>query len=101
MTSAAELAELQQAILKLHGAKAEHMESVPVTERFQGQTVWDGVVEVFTLKDHPAGKAYAWAHEGDSGARRYVAVLHAPPVDSPRKAVQAAVVAEHRSGRRD
>ena len=99
MTDAAELAELEKAILKLHGAKAEHVESVPVTETFQGETVWDGVVEVFRLLEHPAGKAYAWSHEADSGGTRYVAVLHAPPVDSPEKAVRAALVAEY-NGRR-
>jgi len=100
MTDAAELAELQKAILKLHGADSIHVESVSVHETFQGQTVWDGVVEVFDLPAHKAGKAYAWAHEGDSGGRRYVAVLHAPPVDSPQRAVQAAAVAEFRERQR-
>jgi len=97
VTDAAEIAALREAILKLHGATAEHLESVPVVETFNGETVWDGVVEVFALTDHPAGKAYAWRHEADSGRWRYVAVLHKPPVNTPRKAVQAAVVAEHRA----
>lgn len=97
MTDAAELAALRKAILDLHGARAEHLESVPVTETFNGATVWDGVVEVFSLPEHPAGKAYAWRHEADSGRWRYVAVLHRLPIDTPRKAVQAAVVAEHRA----
>lgn len=97
MTDAGELASLQKAILDLHGAHAEHVESVPVVERFQGETVWDGIVEVFKLSDHPAGKAYAWRHESDSGGWRYVAVLHKPPVDTPQKAVQAAIVAEYRA----
>lgn len=97
MTDAAEIAELQKAILRLHGAAAEHLESVPVHEAFNGETVWKGVVEVFTLTDHKAGKAYAWSHEADSGGRRYVAVLHHPPIDSPLKAVQASIVAEYRA----
>jgi len=97
VTDAAELAALQKAILDLHGARSEHVESVPVTETFQGQTVWDGVVEVFTLPDHPDGTAYAWRHESDSGGWRYVAVLRRPPIDTPLKAVQAALVAEYRS----
>lgn len=75
---------------------SEHLESVPITETFNGETVWDGAVEVFSLPDHPSGKAYAWSHESDSGGCRFVAVLHEPPVDSPRKAVQAALVQEHR-----
>jgi len=97
VTDAAELAALRKAILDLHGATGEHLESVPITETFKGETVWDGIVEVFALTDHPAGKAYAWRHEADSGRWRYVAVLHKPPIDTPRKAVQAAAVAEYRS----
>ena len=97
MTARAEIAELQGAILKLHGARAEHVESVPVREMFQGQVVWDGTVEVFDLIGHAtASRAYAWSHEADSGGRRFVAVLHVPPVDTPLKAVRAALVAEHR-----
>jgi hypothetical protein len=98
MTAAAEIAELQGAILKLHGAQAKHVESVPVRETFQGQVVWDGTVEVFDLTGHAtAGRAYAWSHEADSGGRRFVAVVHTPPVDSPLKAVRAALVQEHRA----
>jgi len=41
--------ELREAIHKLHGGTATHTESVPVKEVFNGQTVWDGVVEVFRL----------------------------------------------------
>lgn len=96
MTDEAEVAKLLEAILKLHGARAEHLESVPVVESFRGEVVWDGQVEVFKLPEHPAGRAYAWSHESDSGGRRFVAVLHAPPVDSPQRAVQAALVQEFR-----
>jgi hypothetical protein len=96
VTAPEEIAELKKAILRLHGATAEHLGSAPVHEEFEGETVWQGTVEVFKLTDHPAGKAYAWSHEADSGGRRYVAVLHGAPVDSPLKAVQAAIVAEYR-----
>ncbi len=92
--------ELQDVISDLHGAKAQHVESVPVLETFQGQTVWDGVVEVFDLKGHPtADKVYAWLHETDDPARpkRHVTVLHIPPVTSPRTAVQASIVQEFRN----
>lgn len=68
-----------------------------MTETFQGETVWTGEVEVFDIRGHPTAKrAYAWSHatgEGDK-ARRYVAVLKLPPVDSPQSAVKAAVMAE-------
>lgn len=96
MSDPEEIAALARAILNLHGANAVHAESVPVKETFTGETVWEGIVEVFDLPEHPAGKAYAWRHEADSGKWRYVAVLHKPPIDTPLKAVQAAVVAEYR-----
>ena len=59
----------------------------------------DGSVEVFDLDECPveAPCAYAWAHETDMGGRRFVVVLHVPPVVSPLAAVQAAIVAELRS----
>jgi hypothetical protein len=91
--------ELQDVIHHLHGGKASHMESVPVTETFQGQTVWDGVVEVFHLKGHPkTDRVYAWQHATDNPEhpKRSVTVLHVPPVVSPRTAVQAVILQEHK-----
>jgi hypothetical protein len=86
--------ELREAIRKLHGCEALHDETVSVTERFQGEIVWQGEVEVFNLRGHPkAARAYAWAHETDKG-KRYVAVLEIPPVDSAQTAVRAAIVDE-------
>lgn len=89
--------ELRDVIHHLHGAKAEHVESVPVTEQFQGQIVWDGVVEVFDLKGHPrAHRVYAWMYDTGDPAKpkRHVTVLHIPPVISPQTAVKAAIVQE-------
>jgi len=94
-----ELAALARALLDLHGARGRHRESVHVREAFQGSVVWEGDVEVFDLDGHAAPRAYAWAHEADSGGRRYVAVLHVPPVDSPEAAVRAAIVQEARERR--
>lgn len=94
-----DIEELRKVIRFLHNADAVHVESVPVKETFQGQTVWDGVVEVFKLIGHPkALKAYAWAHETDDpkNPKRHVAVLHIPPVVSPETAVRAAIIQEHR-----
>ena len=44
---------LKQVIFHLHKASATWVESAPVHELFRGQTVWKGVVEVFTLTGHP------------------------------------------------
>ena len=86
--------ELQDVIRKLHGSFARHVETVPVVETFNGQTIWEGEVEVFDLHDHPkTDRVYAWRHETDNPASpRTVTVLHVPPITSPRKAVQASIV---------
>lgn len=91
---------LQKAILDLHGLQATHLESVPITETFKGRTVWDGIVEVFSVRGHPQAKrAYAWSHrdgEGDEETR-YFAVLELPPVDSARNAVRVAIASRQGS----
>jgi hypothetical protein len=92
--------ELKAVIRKLHGVEAVHLGSVPVKETFQGKTVWDGVVEVFNLIDHPqATKVYAWSHDTDdpNNPRRHVTVLHQGPVTSAILAVRAAIVQEFRN----
>jgi hypothetical protein len=92
--------ELRDVIRRVHGVESEHVESVPVREMFKGETVWEGVVEVFNLIDHPtAVKVYAWSHETDNpgSPRRHITVLHAHPVKSAQDAVRAAIVREFRS----
>jgi hypothetical protein len=92
--------DLKAIIHKLHGATATHVESVPVTEVFQGQTIWDGIVEVFDLHGHPGThRVYAWSHETDDpdDPKRHVTVLHLPPVVSPITAVRAAIMQEFRN----
>lgn len=91
--------QLQQAVEGLHGCKAKLLETVPVTEVFEGAPAWEGMVHIFGLKGHPsAKKAYAWSSpiEG-SEKRRFFAVLHAPPVTSPAEAVRAAIIQEYRT----
>ena len=90
-----EFDKLAKAIRDLHGAEATHVRSELVRETFRGETVWDGVVEVFSIRGHPkATTAYAWADETDEGKRRYVAAPQLPPVATAVDAVRAAVVAE-------
>lgn len=91
---------LKNAIRHLHGAEPSHVESVPITEQFNGETIWQGIVEVFDLVGHPkTGRVYAWSHETDNPAdpERHVTVLHIPPVVSPIDAVRAAILEEFRS----
>ena len=94
------LEELRDVIRRLHGADAAHVESVPVKEVFQGKMVWEGIVEVFDLANHPtAHRVYAWAHQTDDPQKpvRHVTVLHLHPVKSAQDAVKAAIMQEFRS----
>ncbi|HYJ88084.1 MAG TPA: hypothetical protein VEW46_18600 [Pyrinomonadaceae bacterium] len=96
------IGELKTAIRNMHGCESEYVETVPVTETFKGETVWNGDVEVFTIRGHPKAKrAYAWSHATGKNdqARRYVAVLELPPVESPETAVKVAVAAEIKNER--
>ena len=71
---------------------ASHLESVVVVETFRGQTMWEGVVEVFSLSGHAKAKrAYGWK-TGKGMQAKYIAVLEISPVDSPNTAVRAAIV---------
>lgn len=88
---------LQRAIHDLHGLDSEHVESVPVHETFQGETMWQGTVEVFRVRGHPkATHAYAWTHDLDDGRINHVAVLGVPPINSAVDAVRAVAVSEGR-----
>jgi hypothetical protein len=77
----------QLAVERATGSPAEHLESVPVIETFRGETVWEGLVEVFRVLNPPPDRAYGWAVEGSAGPD-YIAVGK-PPVDSPLAAVRA------------
>ncbi|HKP48196.1 MAG TPA: hypothetical protein VJT50_16465 [Pyrinomonadaceae bacterium] len=101
---AAYISELKNAILRLHGCESKYAGSEEVIETFQGETVWNGTVEIFNIRGHPKAKrAYAWAHATGQNdqARRYVAVLELPPVNSPQTAVRAAVVSEIKDARKN
>ena len=86
-------------IHQLHGADSTHVESVPVLETFKGQTVWQGVVEVFDLRNHPKAKrAYAWS-TGPGDDEKFTAVLKVPPVKDPLTAVRVSIVADAKKGK--
>jgi hypothetical protein len=91
--------DLKAVIGDLHGAEATHRESVPIKEEFNGQTIWDGVVEVFHLKGHPkTDRIYAWLHDPGTGSPpQHVTVLHIHPATSPLSAVRAFLVQEYRN----
>lgn len=91
--------QLQQTIEKLHNCTASYVTEINVTEKFDLQIVWEGIVHVFNIEGHPkANKCYAWSSPIDeSTKRRYYAVLHIPPIDSPEKAIRASIVQDHKT----
>jgi hypothetical protein len=89
---------LRRVIRDLHGVESSYLRSERVHEMFEGETVWEGMVEVYSLKGHPkAGLAYGWGEDTDDGGRRYVAILGLAPIRSARDAVLASIVAQHQS----
>lgn len=93
---------LMEAIRKTHGVpEARHIGKVPVQEMFRGEVAWQGDVEVFQVQ-HPSGatRCYGWGYPSDDDPSRYeyVCVLGAGWVDSPRKAIAAAIRAQTREG---
>ena len=93
-----EVKALKKAILDLHGCKSTWVKSVPIKEVFEGETVWEGIVQVFDLINYPkATRCYAWSYRlNNSKKRRFFAVLHQGAIDSPEKAVRVAIVSEIR-----
>lgn len=95
--------EVDPSALKLavefqHGGTTTFVQSVPVHEEHNGQTVWGGTVHVFDLAGHPAAaRAYLGSCERTDGERRFLAVLHMGAIIGPREAVKAATVAEQRA----
>lgn len=95
------LNEFKYAIEAQHGGAATFVQSIPVKETYNCQTVWEGVVEVFDLEGNPkATRAYAWSSpiEG-SDKRRFFTVLHLGGVRSPQDAVRVAIVAEAKAAK--
>jgi hypothetical protein len=80
---------LKMVVEQLHKCVATYKTSVYVKEEFQGQTAWEGDVEVFSLFGHPKAKfCYGWSY-GDP--EQFITILELPPVDSPESAVKVRV----------
>jgi hypothetical protein len=86
------ISALQDAIRQLHRLESTWLHSVPVVEKREGQTLWDGEVQVFAVTGHAAAtRAYAWSYQGSPGKRQFQVVLGLPPVDSAQAAVRVAI----------
>lgn len=81
----------------LHDCNAVLEMETWLEEKFDGSTVWEGSVSVFSV-DHPdTDTCYAWSYpiEG-SDKRKFYAVLKIPPVETAADAVRAAIVNDYR-----
>jgi hypothetical protein len=74
------ITKLKTAIRETNGCDSRHVKSVPVTEIFRGKIVWDGIVEVSDLIDHPKAKrAFAWSYR-EGKEEKSTVVLGIPTV---------------------
>jgi hypothetical protein len=90
--------QLKKTVENMHGGTATFARAVPVLETFDGKIVWEGVVSIFDLAGHPTAiRAYAWSSPIEGSTKRpFFAVLHTERINSPLKAVRAAIVAERK-----
>ena len=90
--------QLKELIEREYGTTAKHVETVPVHETFENETIWDGEVEVFEVPEFPdADLVFAWAFDDDSGQQQ-ITVAQIPPATTPENAVKAYLVSQY--GRR-
>lgn len=93
-----EIKRLKNIVQLIHGFEAEHVSTIPVTARSQGEAVWEGNVELFNLIGHPnAEGCYAWSFIDESNSEKISAVLNVHPVTSAAKAVRADILARAKS----
>jgi hypothetical protein len=86
---------LQQAIRERHRCESDYLESAPVHETREGELVWSGEVDVFSLRRHPRAKrAYAWSRPAADGGRTIYVVLELPPVRDAVTAVRSVIQAD-------
>lgn len=89
--------QLKELIEREYATTAKHVEAVPVHETFEGETIWDGEVEVFEVPEFPnADLVFAWAFE-DNGEQQ-VTVAQIPPATTPENAVKAYLVSQYGKG---
>jgi hypothetical protein len=92
------IGRLQLVIHQLHNCAATWLESVPVTETFEGKIVWQGNVEVFALRDHPKAKrCYGWSY---GEPEEFITILELPPVKSAQDAVKVGVAYQVKKARK-
>jgi len=89
---------LQMVIQERHKCRATHRTSVYVKEVFEGKTLWEGDVEVFSIFGHPETK---WCYGWSCGEpEQFITILELPPVDSPQSAVKVGIAQQANQARK-
>lgn len=88
--------ELARVVELQHACHATFAQTVPVRETFQGAPVWEGVVHVFNIDDHPRLPVPMRGHRQSTEATSAVfyAVLQIGAIKTPVDAVRAAIVTD-------
>ena len=84
---------LESAIKIRHKCSPTHRQTVFVRAKTEAdETVWEGFVEEFEVVGHATAKiCYAWQHMEPKGRSKIIAIPRNSFVDSPQKAVEAAI----------
>ena len=87
------ISKFEKVIQATHGCRSSLRYRVEVREEWEHRTVWEGDVLVFSLIDHQSAiTCYAWSVDNE-----VTAVLNEGRINSPEKAVRAAIVERFRS----
>ena len=79
------------AVEKNIGGLARHVTSTAVIEIFEGDLIWEGVVETFEVACNPDVKrCYGFTYRGDDSLG-YATIAETDEVNSPKLAVKAFV----------
>lgn len=98
MASKEYIDRLRAVVEHLHKCQAAHVNTVPVHEVFQGETVWQGDVEVFDLTGHPKAKrAYGWSY---GEPEKFITILELPPVTDAQSAVKVGAAYQIKKAKR-
>ena len=91
--------QLVESFAKNHNCEAQWLRSEHVHETWRGETVWEGDVQIFALRGHPAAElAYAWSYQTSEGVSQIITVLGVPPVKTAADAVRSAIRDKHERG---
>ena len=90
--------ELKQAVEHLHACRATFRDVEPVIEKFQGQTVWEGIVHTFDIEGNAdANACFAWSSPIEGSERRkFYGVLQVAPIATAADAVRVSIVADYK-----